>query len=121
MKIIVKTISVVTNSSGAVSSDPFPVSGFLMRISYKPDGANPLATGADLTLTETNTGLTIYTQADIGVTAFTKLPRKPISSTVDGVDSTTIYDYVPVTDRMTLTIAQGGNTKSGTFYVVYSE
>lgn len=116
MRIAVHTVNVVTSAGGAYSSDPIHVDGFLLRISYKPSGT-PLDTGADLTLVESGTGLTIYTQANIGTAAFSKLPRKLIASAADGAESTTEFDLIPINDKLTLTIAAGGNVLSGTFYL----
>ena len=116
MRIAVYTFNALTDASGDYSSDAIPIDGFLLRISYKPSGS-PLDTGADLTLVESATGLTIYTQANIGTTAYTKLPRRLIASTADGADSTTTFDLLPVNDKLTLTIANGGNALSGTFYL----
>lgn len=121
MNIVQRSFSVVTSAGGAYSSDAILVKGILLRISYKPDATTPLDTGADLTITETATGLTIYTQANIGTTAFTKLPRRLIASTADGADSTTLFDYLPICDKLTVTIAQGGATKSGTIFLMIGE
>lgn len=120
MRIAVHTINVTTDASGDYESDPIPVDGFLMRLSYKPSGS-PLDTGADVTLTETLTGLTIYSQANIGTSAFTKLPRKFIANAADGADSATIFDLIPINDKVTLTIASGGNALTGTFYMVIGQ
>lgn len=121
MNITQRTVLVTTSAGGAYSADIFPEKGILMRISYKPDGSTPLDTGADLTITESNSGIVVYTQANIGTAAFTKLPRAPICSIADGVNSTSVFDYVPIADKLTLTIASGGATKSGTFYLVFGE
>ncbi len=119
MQIESKTVVALTSAGGDYSADIFPIKGILMRISYKPHASTPLDTGGDLTITESNSGIVIYTQSNIGTAAFTKLPRSPICSTADGVDSTTVFDYLPVADKLTLTIANGGNAKTGTFYLVF--
>lgn len=121
MKIQMRTIDIVTSAGGAYTADVFPINGLLMRISYKPNGSTPLDTGADLLITESNSGIAIYTQANIGTAAFTKLPRSPISSNADGVDSTTVFDYIPIADRLTVSITNGGNTKSGQLFIVFGE
>jgi hypothetical protein len=120
MNISMYQVDVVTNAGGVYTSEVIQKRGILMRISYKPSGT-PLDTLSDLSITETNTGLNIYTQADIGLTAFTKLPRAPICPNTTGVDSSTVFDYVPTATKLTLSITQGGNVKSGTFYLFFGE
>ena len=121
MRIKIRTVSVITDGAGDFSTSADFEGGFLLRISYVPDGTSPLDTGADLTVTESNTGTAVYTQANIGVSAFTKLPRLPIASAVDGVDSTTVFDYIPVNDKLTVTIAAGGASKVGIVYLYIGE
>lgn len=121
MKIIMRQIPVTTNASGVAVAESVPVYGLLMRISYKPDASTPLDTGASISLVESQSGLPLYSQAAIGLTAFTKLPRRPISSSIDGTDSTAVFDYIPVADKVTLSVSAGGNVKKGTFYMVWGE
>lgn len=125
MNITRHTVSITTDASGnAVVNDcdeALPLNGLLLSISYKPDGSVPLATGADLVVTEYISGLAVYAQNDIGTTAFTKLPRKAICSSADGVDSTTNFDMLPVVGRLIFTIASGGNAKKGTFYLMIAQ
>ncbi len=116
-----KTISIVTSAGGAYTADVFPINGLLMRISYKPDASTPLDTGADLVITESASGIAIYTQANLGTAAFTKLPRAPIASSVDGADSTTVFDYIPIVDKITVSITNGGSVKSGKLFIVFGE
>lgn len=117
MHIVNTKVPVTTDASGDFEVVIGTCEGILMRITYVPDGSTPLDTGADLTITETGTTQVIYTQTNIGTSAFIKLPRHPIASTTDGVDSTTVFDYIPVNDQLQLTIAQGGNAKSGVFWI----
>ena len=120
MKIVMKTIPVTTSAGGDFSESVFPEKAIFMRLSYKPSG-DPIDTAGDLTITESATGVVLYTQANIGTAAFTKLPRAPICPYTDGINSATVFDYIPTADKLTLTIANGGNAKSGTFYLLFGE
>ena len=110
-----QTISVTTDASGDFTQNLAPVSGLLLKVRYVPAASDALATGADLTIS-TDLGEDIVSHANIGTSAFTRLYRRLIAG-IDGVESTTIFDYIPVENALTLTIANGGDTLSGTFYV----
>lgn len=116
MRITRLALTVTTDASGDGSATSTMLfEGILLKLYYVPDVTNPLATGADLTITD-DLGQTIYSQTNIGTSAYDRLPRRLISN-IDGVESTTVHDYIPVSGKITATIAQGGDTDTGTFYL----
>ncbi len=121
MTIQVLQANVVTDGSGDFTITLPCGGGEVMQVRYVVDGSTPLATGADLTITETTTGLNVLTMANIGTSSFTRVPRKFVANPADGVESTTNIDRLAVHRSLTFTIAQGGATTIGTFYVYIQE
>lgn len=120
--------AVTTDAGGAATilSDK-DVNGEIVQIRYVPDpGANPLPTGADIVFSGEVTGKVIMSQLDIGTVAKEWAPRQPTHAAVDG--SALLYaaggvgvgDRIVISDeKIKLVVAQGGNTKLGTFYCWY--
>lgn len=116
------TVSVTTDASGDASKTTPRVNGRILHYRYVPAASNELDTGADLDIVGAVTGIVIANQDNIGTSAFTKCPRQP---THDATGAASLYaaagepveDYMWVNEPLTLTIASGGNAKSGTFYI----
>lgn len=115
MNIVRHTIPVTTDASGDFTTTK-RMAGLFLQLRYIPDGSSPLDTGADLDIVEDDTGIVVANHDDIGTSAFTRVYRQLISA-IDGTESTTVYDYIALSGQTTLTIANGGNTLSGTFYI----
>lgn len=117
------TVTVTTDASGAATaySETIPY-GELSQIRYvKTDFAN----GVDFTITAEVTGETLWTESDVNASA-TRAPRQATHSTA-GVAAlyvalgTAINDKIAIAnDRVKIVIAQGGDTKTGTFYILVS-
>lgn len=117
------TVAIATSSGGAFSTSVVPQAGLLLQYRYVPDDTSPLATGADLTIVGAESGFSYVNQANIGTSAFQKLPRHATSDE-QGAASLYAGSGEPVEDKMavggeqlTVTIAQGGDTKAGTLYL----
>lgn len=100
------------------------VNGRVLQMRYVPDGTNPLATGADLTITGETTGVAIVTITNIGTSAVTKVPRQ---ATLDASGAASLYaaggtavnDFVYIGgERIKCVVAQGGVSKTGTLYLL---
>ena len=115
-------VAITTDSGGDFTTDTIPVEGRILQYRYVPDGSNPLATGADLTVVGKDTGVVVANQANIGTSAFTKAPRQALHD-VDG--SALLYaaagepveGFIWVNEALTVTIAQGGDTDAGTLHI----
>lgn len=117
------TVAITTDASGDFTGYAGPFDGFIHQFRYVPDGSTPLDTNADLTITGDTTGQTIYSDTNIGTSAFTKAPRQP---THDTAGDALLYAAagLPVEDRICINgerikvvVAQGGNATSGTLYL----
>ena len=117
------SLSITTDSSGDFSAETPKLFGRFLQYRYVPHAVTPLDTGADLDITGTTTGFVYVNQDNIGTTAFSKAPRQP---THDATGAASLYaaagepveDYMFLSgESMTVTIAGGGNTLSGTLHI----
>lgn len=118
------TLSITTDADGAATVySTTRVTGRIFSVRYVPAGSNELATGADVDLTGEVSGVVIFDKDNIGTTAFTVAPRQPTHDTggtaaLYASGGTAVNDYIVLAgERLKIIVAQGGNTKSGTFYV----
>lgn len=116
-------VEVTTDAAGnaSVVSD-LTALGRVLQMRYIPDGADPLDTGADLTVTLNESGVNVLTKVNIGTSAFTAVPRQQVHNAVDGSDALYADAGEPVLDfiysageRLKVDIASGGDTLSGVF------
>ena len=113
------TVTVTTNASGAGTGYTPVVTGRIIAIIYSK---TDFADGVDFTITSETTGQTIWSQENVNASA-TVAPRQATHSTA-GVAAT--YDgtravlaaVVVANERVKISVASGGNTKTGTFYVI---
>lgn len=117
-------IAVTTDASGAAEVFTHNVSGRVLQVRYVPDGTSPLDAGADLDIVCETSGVVVANHDNIGASAFTRAYRQATHDTdgaaseTDDTTGTPVLDYVWVGgERLKLTIANGGNTKRGTFYI----
>lgn len=113
-------VALTTIADGSVTGHSPVITGLLSQIRYVKDD---FAAGVDFTITSEATGETLWTEADVNASK-TVAPRQATHSTV-GVASLYAAAGEPVedkialaNDRIKIVIAQGGDTKSGTFHLV---
>jgi hypothetical protein len=123
MQISLHTVAITTDGSGDYTQATCDIAGAILQYRYVPDGTSPLATGADLDIVGSTTGLVVVNQDNIGTSAFTKAPRQ---ATHDDTGAASLYaaagepveSFIYVCgESLTVTIAEGGDTKSGTLYL----
>lgn len=116
-------VSVTTTAGGAATEYTPIVSGVIHAIRYVPDGSSPLDTGFDATITADVSGLPIITVTNGGVSALSLYPRAAEATVANAAGlyaggGEAVLVPIPVSnERVKIVIAQGGNTKSGTFHV----
>lgn len=118
-------VAVTTSSGGAATGYTAVADGEVLQIDYVPHGTAPLDTGADIVVTDEATGRAIVTKANIGTSAFSLAPRQAVHAVADGAGLLYAAGGAAVTDRIAvarsrikIVVAQGGDTKSGTFHVL---
>jgi hypothetical protein len=114
------TVTITTDASGDGTGYTGAISGRVLGIRYvKTDYADTV----DFTITANTTGQAILTVANVTASA-TYYPRDQVHDTADGSALTmdgTRKMVAPVAlgqDTVKIVVAAGGDTKSGTFYVL---
>ncbi len=108
----------VTTSTGGTATEYTPViNGLVAAVVYASGGASGFASTADFTITTETTGQNIWTQSNVsaGVTKY------PVTAAQIAAGTNSSLTEVPVpiaNERVKIAIAQGGNTKTGTFTVI---
>lgn len=114
-------VAITTDSSGDGTGYTPKLRGKITSIQYVPDGSSPFAATVDFTITTENTARTIWTESN--VTAAKEVHPHTTSENTDGTTVTTVEgspNFAPLVvagERVKIVVAQGGDTKSGTFYV----
>lgn len=121
-QVAMHTVSVTTDGSGDVTAYAPTTFGHVSAIRYVPDASTPLETGADITITDTVTGLQILAVTNVGPSARDFWPRAFTMTTTGTValyaaGGTNVLDLVPIANPIKVVVAQGGATKSGTLYI----
>lgn len=116
------TLAVTTAADGTVTALFPKVSGLLHSIHYVKDGSNGYADGVDFTVTADATSENLWTEANVNASAV-RYPRAPTHTTAGvaalyAASGTGVLDKIPVSDRVKVVIAQGGNAKAGVFHIV---
>lgn len=118
-------VSVTTDASGdATAYTTDNITGSIHSIRYVKHGVTPFADTVDFTITGAETGEPILTIANVTATT-TYSPRKATHGVEDGAVALFAaggsYVRAPVmiaNERVKIVVAQGGNAKLGSFYVV---
>jgi len=109
------TIDVTTAADGSATAyTPGAVNGYVISVQYvKTDFAN----GSTMTLTAETTGTAIWAESNVDASA-TRAPRGATHGTTGTIAPWGVLDKIAIADeRLKLVIANGGDTKTGTFYV----
>jgi hypothetical protein len=99
------------------------VSGKLHSVTYVPDGTNPFANTADFAITCEKTGESLISRTNVSA-GFTAYPRAPVSdaagtASLYAAGGTAVQDRIGIGgDRIKVSVAQGGNSKTGVFYFI---
>lgn len=112
---------VTTDSAGVATELSAKVSGFVHSIHYlKTDYTD----GVDFTITTSETLQTIWTELNVNAAA-AKAPRQAthsnagVASLYDTTDNEPVEDRIALADeKISIVLAAGGDTKSGTFIVI---
>lgn len=116
-------VALASDASGNQTAYSNVVNGRILAIRYVPDPTNPLATGADLTITGEQSGIPIITITNIGTSAVSFAPRLPTcgltgTASLFAAGGLAVEDYIPIAnERIKVVMAQGGNTLLGTLHI----
>lgn len=117
MHVQVTEVAVTTESDGSATVYSDGLNGLLSQIRY---AKTDFADGVDFTITLDDTGETLWDEDDVNASA-TRAPRQATHAT-DGTASLyagsgePVEDLIAVNGKVKIVIANGGDTKTGTFY-----
>lgn len=117
MNVVRHTVDLVTATGGGATAYSPTVTGRIGAIVYTKDGSVPLASTADITITAEATGETVWSEANVNATKSVR-PVAPATTTTGAASSLTETPIWVSNDRVKIVVAQGGNTKSGSFQIV---
>lgn len=110
-------VTVATSTGGAATEYSSVLNGKVAAIVYASGGASGYASTVDFTITAETTGQNLWTEANI--TAGQSVYPVVAANTQDGAASTITEKEIALADeRVKIVLAQGGNTKTGTFTVI---
>lgn len=118
------SVALISDASGNQTTYTNVVNGRILAIRYVPDGTNPLATGADFTITGETTGIPIITITNIGTSAVSFAPRMPTcgltgTASLYAAGGLGVEDVIPIAnERIKIVMAQGGNVLQGTLHFI---
>lgn len=123
--VIRQSVTVTTDADGNAVAYSDLVTGLLHTIRYVKDATTPYADTVDFTITAEATGETLWAESDVTASK-TVAPRQPTHSTAGAAAlyaaaGAAVNDHIGLSkDRVKITLAQGGDTKTGTFHIVVS-
>lgn len=115
-------VTITTDGAGAGSGSTPVMTGRIIDIQYVPNGSTPYDNTVDLTAVTDVTGRSVLSKSNIAA-AFVAAPRQPTHDTsgaalLYAAGGAAVCDHICIdNERVTLTLAQGGATKTGDWYV----
>lgn len=110
-----ESVTITTDASGDAVSTTKSLRGMLRAIHYVKDD---YADGVDLTIIEADApGSNLWADTNINASE-SVFPQVAVNGT-DGAAIAGEYGPIPIVGRVSITVAQGGDTKSGTFHIDY--
>lgn len=113
-------VTVTTAADGSATAYSDRMNGLLDRIRY---AKTDFADGSTMTITLEDTGESLWTETGVNATT-SRAPRQATHLNTSGAAAlyaaagTAVLDRIAVNGRVKIVIASGGNTKTGTFYIV---
>jgi len=116
-------VPVVTNAAGDATGYTPVVTGRIIAISYIKHGTTPYADTVDFTITSETSGQAVWAELNV-VASKVAAPRQATHDTVGAAAlyaaaGAAVRDHIAVAqERVKIIVAQGGDTKTGTFAVI---
>jgi hypothetical protein len=116
-------VPVTTAADGTATVYTPRLSGKIHQIEYVKPASGGFDDGVDFTIAGEATGIGLWTESNVNASAV-RAPRMATHSQVGAASlfaagGTAVQDRIALaSDRVKITIAQGGNAKAGTFHVL---
>lgn len=109
------SVTATTAADGSATVYTAAIRGRIIAVQY---AKTDFADGVDFTITTETTARNVWVDTDVNASE-TVVPKE-LNDGTTGADLTGVYDHVRAfNERIKIVIAQGGNTKTGTFTVYY--
>ena len=118
-----ETVVVTTDSHGDNTTYTAEViNGRIISIQYVEASASSYDTGFDIAITSAITEQNIWSQDSLGDSASVTVAPRQATQTTAGVaityDDDPVHDYIALAnERIKIVVDDGGDTKTGTFYI----
>jgi hypothetical protein len=114
-------VTITTDGDGNGVGYTPDVNGFIQSIRYVKDATNAYTDGVDFDVTGESSGIVIWDQDNVNASA-TVTPRQATHSTAGvaalyAASGTAVNDKIPVVERIKISVANGGDSKTGVFHV----
>lgn len=115
-------VPVTTDASGDAEAFSPPIYGHLVSIRYVKPGSGGFDDGVDFEITAEDTGETLWAEDDVNASA-TRYPRAATASTAGAASlyaaaGEAVNAMIGIGgDRVKIVIADGGDTKTGSFHI----
>lgn len=93
------------------------ISGVLLSIRHIDAGASNYDDGFDFTVTTVESGKALYAETITTTTDFERQPNVPTHADTDGTVGTAEDQHVIANEQIVITVASGGNAKTGSWEV----
>ncbi len=116
------TVDVTTIADGSATAYSESINGIIDSIQYVKDGSNAYANGVDFNITTETTAQTLWAESDVNASAI-RAPRQATHSTAGvaalyaGSGTAVLAPIAVSRERVKIVLAQGGDTKTGRFYI----
>jgi hypothetical protein len=108
------TVTVTTDGDGDGTGYSDYFTGRVHAVEYVKDSSSPYASGVDFACTLDLSGKTVWTESDVNASKIVAPHREMVRTT----DATTLDEPIYADgDRLKIVVDDGGDTKTGTFYV----
>jgi|SRR3990167_1970786 len=119
-----QSVTVTTIADGSATAYSGIVTGKLSQIRYVKDDTTPYTDGVDFVVTAETTGEILWDEDNVNADA-TRAPRQATHDTLGvaalfAAAGQAVLDKIALAnDRVKIVIAAGGDTKTGTFYLIF--
>lgn len=115
------SVTIVTAADGTATGYTPVVTGKIINIIYTKASSGNYDDGVDIAIIAEGSGIGLWTEANVNASK-TVSPRQPTHTQVGVANSTAgdvlLGDIYLTNERVKITIAEGGDTKTGTFKVI---
>ena len=108
------SVTITTATGGGATGYSDVMTGRVIAVKYEKD---TYASTSDFTITTADTGQSILSKTNVNA-SFVNYPVAAAVTTAGAASTLTEVEVPVVNERVKIVVAQGGNTKAGTFTII---